>query len=150
MNGVRVTQMVLSLVGGGPARSRFRVVLLAVKEWARLNGIYSNMLGFLGGVNYAILVACVCQRYPNAAPSHLLRQFFVMFADWRWPTPVALCPVQSSPPPGWAPQQVWCPARNRRDAFHLMPIITPCYPSMNSAYNVGAAQLRRIKFELER
>ena len=46
--------------------------------------------------------------------------------------------------------QVWCPRVNRRDAFHLMPIITPCYPSMNSAYNVGMAQLRRLKFEFAR
>ena len=62
VNGVRVTQMVLRLVGDSEAQERFRVVLRAVKEWARTNGIYSNMLGFLGGVNYAILVASVCQR----------------------------------------------------------------------------------------
>ncbi len=28
-----------------------------------------------------------------------------------------------------------------------MPIITPCYPSMNSSYNVGEPQLRRIRDE---
>jgi len=31
-----------------------------------------------------------------------------------------------------------------------MPIITPCYPSMNSSYNVGDPQLRRIQDELRR
>ncbi len=29
-----------------------------------------------------------------------------------------------------------------------MPIITPCYPSMNSSYNVAQPQLRRLKEEL--
>jgi poly(A) polymerase len=31
-----------------------------------------------------------------------------------------------------------------------MPIITPAYPSMNSSYNVGLPQLRRIRDELYR
>ncbi len=31
-----------------------------------------------------------------------------------------------------------------------MPIITPAYPSMNSSYNVGPPQLRRIRDELYR
>ena len=28
-----------------------------------------------------------------------------------------------------------------------MPILTPCYPSMNSSYNVGVPQLRRMQME---
>ena len=31
-----------------------------------------------------------------------------------------------------------------------MPIVTPCYPSMNSSYNVGKGQLRRMEFEIKR
>jgi len=33
---------------------------------------------------------------------------------------------------------------------HLLPIITPCYPPMNSSYNVGQSQLRRLRDELGR
>lgn len=45
---------------------------------------------------------------------------------------------------------VWDPSSNFRDAKHLMPIITPCYPSMNSSYNVGEPQLRRLRDEFAR
>ena len=33
---------------------------------------------------------------------------------------------------------------------HILPIITPCYPPMNSSYNVGQSQLRRLRDELGR
>ena len=57
LNGSRVAQMLLELV---PNQEHYRVVLRAVKEWALVHGLYSNVLGFLGGVNWAILVAHVC------------------------------------------------------------------------------------------
>ena len=57
LNGSRVAQMILELV---PNQEHYRVVLRAVKEWALVHGLYSNVLGFLGGVNWAILVAHVC------------------------------------------------------------------------------------------
>jgi poly(A) polymerase Pap1 len=34
---------------------------------------------YLGGVAYAILVARVCQLYPNALPNVLLRGFFKIY-----------------------------------------------------------------------
>ena len=154
VNGVRVTSLILECVGSGDARRQetFRVVLRAVKSWAKSKGIYGNVTGFLGGVNLAILVAWVCQRYPNAAPSSILREFFVIFSVWKWPNPVMLSPIQNCPPPGWkrSDSSVWNPLINKRDGSHLMPIVTPAYPSMNSAYNVGSAQLRRIKLEMSR
>lgn len=45
---------------------------------------------------------------------------------------------------------MWDPIKNYRDSKHLMPIITPCYPPMNSSYNVGEPQLRRMRDELLR
>ena len=44
--------------------------------------IYSNVLGFLGGVSWAMLVARVCQLYPNAAPATLVYKFFFVFSRW--------------------------------------------------------------------
>ena len=45
-------------------------------------GIYSNALGFLGGVSWAMLVARVCQLYPNAVSATLVHKFFLVFSKW--------------------------------------------------------------------
>jgi poly(A) polymerase len=54
VNGVRVSQYLLKCVGGsgggGDRLENFRLTLRIVKEWARVHGLYSNVLGFLGGV----------------------------------------------------------------------------------------------------
>ena len=149
INGVRVAQYLLSAVGGNAIQlENFRLTLRAVKEWARVHGLYSNVLGFLGGVNWAILVCWICQKNPDAKPSALLRLFFKRFSTWNWPTPVRIATQHASSIR--ADLTVWDPINNFRDAKHLMPIITPCYPSMNSSYNVGEPQLRRIRDELHR
>ena len=48
------------------------------------------MLGYLGGVSWAMLVARTCQLYPNAAPSTIVHKFFLVFSKWEWPQPVLL------------------------------------------------------------
>jgi poly(A) polymerase len=73
LNGYRVTKSLQSLV---PNLDHFRTTLRTVKAWARRKGIYSNVLGFLGGINCAILVAFVCQLYPTALPATLFARFF--------------------------------------------------------------------------
>jgi poly(A) polymerase len=147
LNGARVTQVLLEMV---PHLENYRVVLRAVKEWAVTHGIYSNVLGFLGGVNWAILVAWVCIRHPAVGPARLLELFFQTFAVWKWPAPVLLGPIQETPPTGALRLPSWNPNTNPRDGLDVMPIITPSYPSMNSSYNVGIPQLRRIQDEMIR
>lgn len=126
MNGVRVTQYLLNVV---PNVHHFRVTLCAVKAWANVHGVYSNVLGFLGGINCAIMVAWVCRRYPAHYPTSLLRVFFSAFATWEWPLPVTLDHLKNEPPPGVAWMPGWDPDTNPRDKRHLMPIITPVFPS---------------------
>ena len=58
LNGVRVAQYLLDII---PNKKTFRLVLKTIKEWAEVHGLYSNVLGFLGGINWAILVAWVCK-----------------------------------------------------------------------------------------
>lgn len=144
LNGARVAQVLMETV---PNMETYRTTLRAVKEWAHVHGLYSNVLGFLGGINYALLVACVCKRNPKAQPPTLLKAFFQTFSNWNWPMPVTLTQVSYHPPSdGIARLPVWSAKQNVRDRAHLMPILTPSYPSMNSSYNVGIPQLRRIMY----
>uniref|UniRef100_K3WPD3 Poly(A) polymerase n=1 Tax=Globisporangium ultimum (strain ATCC 200006 / CBS 805.95 / DAOM BR144) TaxID=431595 RepID=K3WPD3_GLOUD len=141
INGVRVTERILQLV---PNAEAFRTTLIAIKHWARVRGIYSNVLGFLGGVNWAILVARICQLYPNALPCTLLLKFFRVYHLWAWPNPILLNEITNHPSLGFS---IWNPKLNHRDRLHMMPIITPAYPAFNSSYNVIPSTLRILKAE---
>ncbi|CAJ1940595.1 unnamed protein product [Cylindrotheca closterium] len=147
LNGVRVTQFIEQKVKNLP---HFRTCLCAIKAWAIEHGCYSNVLGFLGGVNFALLLTHVCLEYPESESwpaSVLFKQFFRTFALWEFPQPVMLTQeVNRNPPFNMARMYVWDQSQQR----DVMPIITPVYPSMNSSHNVALPQHRRIKDELIR
>ncbi|KAG8802114.1 polynucleotide adenylyltransferase [Serendipita sp. 398] len=100
LNGSRSTDAVLRLV---PNVHVFRDALRAIKYWAQRplylfslvdeayvhalgRAIYSNVSGFLGGVAWALLVARVCQLYPNGNSATIVRRFFlIMSMWWVWP-----------------------------------------------------------------
>ncbi|GFQ87519.1 poly(A) polymerase alpha [Trichonephila clavata] len=130
LNGCRVTDEILHLV---PNRESFRLALRSIKLWAKRHGVYSNVLGYLGGVSWAMLVARTCQLYPNATASTLVHKFFLVFSQWPWPKPVLL----KQPEENKLNFEVWDPRVNIGDRFHLMPIITPAYPQQNSTFNVS-------------
>jgi len=141
LNGCRVTDEILNQV---PNKDTFRLTLRAIKLWAKRHGIYSNVLGYLGGVSWAMLVARVCQLYPNADSSTLVQKFFMVFYKWQWPQPVLLKKPADIPGLGFP---VWDPRQNVSDRYHLMPIITPAYPQQNSTYNVSKSTLEVMKEE---
>lgn len=102
LNGTRVTDEILTLV---PEQSTFKLALRAIKLWAQRRAVYANIMGFPGGVAWAMLVARVCQLYPKATPSVIVNKFFLVISQWRWPQPVLLKPIENGP----LPVRVWNP-----------------------------------------
>uniref|UniRef100_A0A915PLG9 polynucleotide adenylyltransferase n=1 Tax=Setaria digitata TaxID=48799 RepID=A0A915PLG9_9BILA len=148
LNGCRVADEILRLV---PNVSNFTYALRAIKLWAKNHGVYSNVLGYLGGVSWAILVARTCQLYPNTGPARLVQKFFLLYTKWEWPHPVVLKETEVSHARDMPALQelVWDPRSRSGDRFHLMPIVTPAFPQQNSTFNVTKSSLRIIMNEIE-
>lgn len=148
LNGSRVTDAMLQLV---PNVETFRDTLRVIKLWAKRRGIYSNTLGFLGGVQWAILVARVCQLYPTALPSMLVRHFFVILLRWNWPNPAMLRNFASrSGITASLTFKEWNPQIYPADRQHIMPILTPAYPSMCATHNVSQSTFKVMQREFQR
>lgn len=143
LNAPRVSSMLLCLV---PKRRVFRIVLRAVRTWARRRGIYSAKLGYLGGISWAILVAFVCQMYPDAEPAKVFLRFFQVMSEWQWPQPVMLNVIYDA----GLGFEMWDPRQNLYDRSHIMPIITPAYPHMNSSVQVSQSTFSVIYEEFWR
>uniref|UniRef100_A0A6N2L8F2 Poly(A) polymerase n=1 Tax=Salix viminalis TaxID=40686 RepID=A0A6N2L8F2_SALVM len=115
----------------------FRTTLRCMRFWAKRRGVYSNVSGFLGGINWALLVARICQLFPNALPNMLGVHSVALAKCIFYRRRILGLPV-------------WDPRRNPKDRYHLMPIITPAYPSMNSSYNVSSSTLHIMTEEFQR
>uniref|UniRef100_K3WVK2 Poly(A) polymerase n=1 Tax=Globisporangium ultimum (strain ATCC 200006 / CBS 805.95 / DAOM BR144) TaxID=431595 RepID=K3WVK2_GLOUD len=141
----RVASLILELVPNGCA---FRSCLRIVRLWAKRRGLYSNKAGFLGGISWTILVAFVCQMFPKATISSVIHRFFTILSTWSWPTPVLISkPYESSEIASCAQ---WNPQKHHHDRGHLMPIITPGFPAVNSSVNVNESTMRVLQEEFER
>ena len=143
ITGPRVTDEILSLV---PEQKTFRTALRAIKIWAKERAVYANIVGYPGGVAWAMLVARVCQLYPHAVGATIVAKFFLVMKDWGWPTPVMLKEIES----GAGNEKVWNPKLYKGDLSNLMPVITPAYPSMCSTYNISKSGKAVILRELTR
>lgn len=55
------------------------------------------MIGFPGGVAWAMLVARICQLYPMAVSSVIISKFFKIMGSWTWPQPVLLKGIEDGP-----------------------------------------------------
>lgn len=143
LNGPRVTNLIAALVRGTDERYQmFLDVVRCVRKWAKARGLYSNKLGYWGGVNINIAVAFVIQLYPNACPASLLRKFFLVFKSWRWPNPIML----TKPHDAGLGLTVWN-AYHVNNMRQVAPIITPAYPAMNSTLNVSRQTLQILHEE---
>lgn len=113
VNGVRVTNDMLNLVY---PKDVFKKSLKVIRLWAKRKNIYSNAVGFLGGVSWAILTCRICQLYPLACPSLIVYTFFRIYSEWPWPKPVRLRESEHIPSlnlPVWDPRVCFISHVNR-------------------------------------
>jgi poly(A) polymerase len=123
--------------------------------------VYGNVIGFPAGVQLAILVARICQLYPNAVSAVIVTKMFKIYAEWRWPLPIYLKQIEE----GDGSHKVWNPKVPHfstsifavlnfeiypSDRSHRMPVITPAYPSMCATHNVTRSTLEVITSEFTR
>ena len=134
VNGFRVAQKILESVSNV---ENFRTTLKLVKLWAKSKSIYSNSMGYLGGISWAILVAKICQLFPNFKPNKLLVNFFKFYSEWQWEIyHVQIAEIQYKT---FMPDKQWTPEEKT-----TMMVLTPAFPCMNSTYNVSPSTLKII------
>lgn len=143
LNGTRVTDEILTLV---PKPTAFKHALRCIKMWAQQRAIYANVYGFPGGVAWAMLVARICQLYPNAVSAVIVEKFFQIYSQWSWPQPVLLKQIEDGP----LQVRVWNPRLYGLDRSHKMPVITPAYPSMCATHNITNSTQKIILNEFKR
>lgn len=104
--------------------------------------IYSNILGYLGGVSLAIMLARVCQENKYVSePSEMLLKFFKFLADWNWPQSL-----------GILTDNLNLAALKQIDKdvsmYDIMPVITPSYEARVSTYRVTRSTFEVITKEI--
>lgn len=145
LKGRRDTDMIDKLV---VEKDTFKLTLRCIKLWAKNRGVYSNVLGYLGGVTWAMLVARVCIDNPHMPVCKLLETFFRFYADYKWgpQNPVLLCPLQERDVVKFAMDEQLFRDWNKAK----MPIITPSFPNSNSSFNIQDSTQAVILTELEK
>ena len=133
LNAYKNNEMLLGLV---PSVDHFRALLRCVRVWAKKRGLYSGILGFLGGAAWSILCAKICMLYPSVSEIELVRNFFKVYSQWDWTVPICLNPEQGS---GFA--------YGTHQA--LMSVLTPAAPCYNAAYTLTSSSFCCIVQELE-
>eukprot|EP01052_Picozoa_sp_SAG31_P015937 SAG31_NODE_1038_length_10218_cov_16.418223_11_plen_186_part_00 len=141
--------------------------------WCSNRGLYSNKLGYFGGVQLAITTARICQLYPCAAASTIVQKYFTVYKEASsWTNPVTLnfverkCNTADNSLEQWAQLDTMIDVYENRleddgkgkgkgkkgkpHRVPLMQVITPAYPAMNSTHNVNESTRRVLMEEFAR
>ncbi|KAH3767389.1 RNA 2',3'-cyclic phosphodiesterase [Pelomyxa schiedti] len=114
----------------------FSSVLRAVRLWAKVRGLYSNRLGFLGGFAWSLLTARICQVSPNDDAEKVFAKFFTLYSSWNFAaTPVTMIGTSISP-------------KNTPGEF--IHVMTPTKPSVNVCRNSTKSNTTILVEEFQR
>jgi hypothetical protein len=143
-NGPRVTELILKSV---PELVPFCAALKFLRYWAKARLVYSNKSGFLGGINFALLLMYIAQRHPFASAARLVTLFFQTFAAWKWSRsrPLQLDEHLSHACPVWLQSFEWTPRQ-----MEVMVILTPCFPRFNTSFSASQFTTNILHKEFQR
>jgi poly(A) polymerase len=68
----------------------FRLALKCVRFWAHSRGLYSVNCGYFSGITLSVMVAKLCQDFPELQASCILYKFFERYAESDWRDPVQI------------------------------------------------------------
>lgn len=85
--------------------------------------IYANVMGFPGGVAWAMMVARICQLYPHATGSVVVNRFFHLLSTWPWPRPILLKNMEDGP----LQVRIW----NPQVCLHSLKIYKLCLTALS-------------------
>jgi poly(A) polymerase len=116
----------------------FRLLLRAVRGWAKSRGLYGNSWGFLGGFSWSLLCAYCYINYRSKDKSleRLLANFFQILSQHNWKQPIALTDLGNQYTPK-LPQD-------------LLPIVSSIAPCKNTARNVTRSTAKILQDEFTR
>ncbi|RUS32583.1 hypothetical protein BC938DRAFT_475023 [Jimgerdemannia flammicorona] len=143
LNGTRDAQAILRLI---PSQTTFANALRAIKHWAKRRALYGKPVGFFNGIAWTIIVARVCQLYPNATSAVIVAAVFEFCQNHPWPEPVLLKHITPARPN----IKVWNPKIDMQDRADRMPVITPAFPSKCVTHTVTESTQIVLIAELER
>ena len=139
-----------NMVNNVPNRQTFQLVLRTVRFWAFQRGIYSINAGYLGGITIAVMVAKICQEFPELQPACCLHKFFETYAEssWREPVQMSLSNKYKSSRGGSLSMHL-IEAVNRYSS-DAMVVLTPNDQLQNTSYRVSEHNLNIICQELSK
>lgn len=108
------------------------------------------MLGYLGGVSWALLVARVCIDNPGMPVYKLLTQFFKFYTEYQWgpQNPLAICPILNDS--NLVTFDMGSNLFKELSYKDMMPIMTPSFPSVNSSFNISESTKEVFLTEFEK
>lgn len=145
LNSARVTDYVLH---HSASEGVFVPLLKLVRIWAKARGIFGAKYGYLGGVQWCLLVLHLLQNSSMDPErhhlSHMVRKFFKFLESAPWKS----CIISLQPLDHDVETRNWYHDKRRYD--EAMVLLTPTEPYTNTTFNVNSNSLLHLKEELTR
>ncbi|EGR30046.1 poly polymerase, putative [Ichthyophthirius multifiliis] len=136
LNGRRCNQSIINSVKD---QEKFKNTLKFIKLWAKSKGVYNNMLGFLGGISWAILVAKICQMFPNYEVNQLINEFFYYYTHWDFSQiPIKIKEYYENT------KHKHYNIKKRKESI-FMNVMTSCFPEYNSTAHLSEFEQSKNK-----